>query len=96
MPMHNPTTRSPFGSVTGAIPADNGAPHVPSQWHLQRQMAAADAKFEAARASALAARRRAEAEDRAASAAAFNRLAMREAHEANLVKMPRSSGYKTQ
>lgn len=58
----------------------------PSPTLLQIKIDAAMAAFDAHRKDVLT--------DRFERAAAFNRRRARERHEANLVRMPRSSGYK--
>jgi hypothetical protein len=87
--MRIPTATSPFGSVTGCIPAadDHDAPHVPSSWHLEQQIEAAMRKADASRKRAL--------EERFERAVAFNRHIAREHHENNLIQMPRKHGFKT-
>lgn len=62
----------------------------PSPWHLQRQLAEADRKFEAHRARALAE----QAADRFEAAGAFNRRVMRADHEIRLIQGARQRGYK--
>jgi len=86
--MSIPTAVPPFGSVTGCIPAatDHDAPHVPSSWHLEQQLAEADRKFAADRKRAL--------EERAERAQRINRHAARERHENALIQMPRRGGFK--
>jgi hypothetical protein len=86
--MSTPTATSPFGSVTGRIPAanDHDAPHVPSSWHLGQQIEAAMRKADTAHKRAL--------DERFDAACRFNRIAARERHEINLNRMPRSSGFK--